>query len=266
MAGMVRKIHYCWFGSPLPANVAANIEAWRTLNPDFEIQQWNEGNIDVSAYAFGRQILQNRRWGYLVDIVRLQTLYSEGGVYLDADVELFRPLSALAEEGDSLTLGYMYDCSLGAAVIYSPPAHPLIGELLEEYHHIRPGLWPVSNTVFTDFFINRVAGFRLNGRRWRSATARLSVHPKEFFEQPAFVREHGMSLHHCWGSWMPKNAGSAFSLDVGAGGLSHKVKWGKRKLRTFGSLLLSEYRSTYLHALLGRAVPKASPWRQEGRA
>src|SRR5215475_14628966 len=133
---MIRKIHYCWFGSSLPDNVAKNVEVWRGLNPDFEIRQWNDGNIDVSAFDFGRRAVEQRRWGFVADIVRLQKLYSEGGFYFDADVELYRSLNALEAEGDYLIMGYMYDCSLGTAVIYSPPQHPLIGQVLEECRHV----------------------------------------------------------------------------------------------------------------------------------
>ena len=197
---MIKKVHYCWFGGKLPANVAANVEKWKRLNPDFEFCEWNDGNSDVSAYAFGRRALEQKRWGFVADIVRLQKLHAEGGVYLDTDVELIRPLNSLAEEGGSLVMGYMYGCALGTAVIYSPPGHPVIAEVLEEYHRIRPETWPVNNTVFTDYFLNRVPGFFLNGRRWKSEAARISLYPKEFFEQPAFVRERGLSIHHFSGS------------------------------------------------------------------
>lgn len=257
---MIKKVHYCWFGGKLPANVAANVEKWKQLNPDFEFCEWNEGNIDISAYAFGRRALEQKRWGFLVDIIRPQKLYSEGGFYLDADVELIRPLRLLENEGDYLVMGYMYSCALGAAVLYSPPGHPLIGQILEEYHHIRPDAWPVSNTVFTDYFINHVPGFFLNGRQWKSEASKISLFPKEFFEQPAFVRDRGISIHHCSGSWMPKNEGSSFSVGDGA---SHKIKWLKRKLRTFGALLCSEYRNTYASALLKMRIPKNSPWKTE---
>lgn len=258
---MIKKIHYCWFGSKVPPNVAANVEKWRQLNPDFEICEWNEGNIDVSAYEFGRRVLEQKRWGFLVDIIRPQKLYAEGGFYVDADVEMVRPLRLLESEGDYLVMGYMYSCALGTAVLYSPPNHPVMGEILEGYHSIRSDAWPVSNTVFTDYFINQVPGFLLNGRRWKSEASKISLYPKEFFEQPAYVREQGISIHHFSGSWMPNNKGSSFSVGHQT---SHKIKWLKRKLRTFSALLHSEYRSTYLRALCGMRRPKISLWKNDG--
>lgn len=256
---MIKKVHYCWFGGKLPANVAANVEQWKRLNPDFEFCEWNESNSDISAYAFGRRAMEYKRWGFVADIVRLQKLYKEGGVYLDTDVELLRPLNSLAPEGGSLVMGYMYACALGTAFIYSPPGHPVIADVLAQYPHIRPDAWPVNNAVFTDYFLNHVPGFRLNGRRWNDEEHRISLYPKEFFEQPAFVRERGLSIHHFSGSWMPENEGASYR--AGGGGSSHKLLWLKRKVRTALALLRSEYRAAYLRALLGRPTVKPPLWK-----
>jgi hypothetical protein len=257
---VIKKIHYCWFGGKMPANVVANVEIWKRLNPDFEFCEWNDDNTDVSDYAFGRRALQQKKWGFVADIVRLQKLYSEGGVYLDTDVELIRPLQTLAGEENHLVLGYIFDCALGTAVLYSPPRHPVVQKLLAEYHCIRSDAWPVNNTIFTDYFINHVPDYFLNGRRWKNDPAQISIYPKEFFEQPAFIRGHGISIHHCSGSWMPKNQGAAFKLN--AAGEFHQIKWLKRKVRTFFARLNSEYRDVYRHARQGRRIPRVSSWRE----
>lgn len=258
---MVKKIHYCWFGSAKPPSVEANIAKWKILNPDFMFCEWNEQNIDVSEYEFGRRALQQKRWGFLVDIIRLQTLHDEGGFYVDADVELIRPFNVLEAEGDCLIMGYMFDCALGTAILYSPPGHAAIRDILNEYHRIRLDFWPVSNSIFTHYFINNLPCFLLNGRRWKSAECRISLYPKEFFEQPAFVRRRGVGIHHSSGSWKPAKGGNAFT--TGTLGYSHKIKWLKRKLRTFYYLLLSEYRETYFRALWGIPSRNICYWRME---
>jgi mannosyltransferase OCH1-like enzyme len=257
---MIKKIHYCWFGGKPPANVIANVNHWKRLNPDFEFCEWNDQNLDVSAFEFGRRTLANKRWGYLVDIIRVEKLYTQGGFYIDTDVEMIRPLRVLESEGDHLIMGYIYACALGTAILYSPPQHPVIGKLVEEYHHIRPDAWPVSNTVFTDYFINHVPGYLVDGCRWKNEAQRISLYPKEFFEQPAFNREAGLTIHHCNGSWMPKNAGADFTVLQG-NDYSHHMKWLKRKVRTFSSMLTSEYRSAHLRALMGQSSTKPTPWR-----
>ena len=141
-------------------------------------------------------------------------------------------------------------------MLYTPPGYLVVKGLLEEYNHIGQAVWPVNNTVFTDYFINYVPGYLLNGRRWKSEAAKISLYPKEFFEQPAFNRKRGISIHHCSGSWMPKNAGAAFK--VNAVGDASKIKWLKRKVRTWGACLRSEYRNAYWQALRGRRISHVS--------
>lgn len=53
---MVKKIHYCWFGSELPDSVKRNIEHWAKLNPDYELCEWkkafNHGfDLSIQAHA-----------------------------------------------------------------------------------------------------------------------------------------------------------------------------------------------------------------------
>ncbi len=74
---------------------------------------------------FGRRCLEQNKWGFLGDIVRLQALVEHGGFYLDCDVELFQPLSRLPVD-HRFTLGYMYNCALGTAfLLCSAAASPL---------------------------------------------------------------------------------------------------------------------------------------------
>lgn len=251
---MVKKIHYCWFGGNKPDTVKRNVEQWARLNPDFEICEWNESNIDVSQYEFGRRAMEAGKWGFLVDTVRPLKLVEEGGFYIDADVELIRSLNFMGEDGYNLKLqmGYMYDCALGTAVLYSPPAHPYLKEILHSYNFIHPDKWPVSNTIFTTYFINRVEGFLLTGQPWENDLCRLFV--KEFFEQPAFKRLKGACIHHCCGSWK-KEFNRQFSFMQCSSALLHFLKWASRKRRTWLATRSNEFTPCYRAALQGQRLP-----------
>ncbi len=248
---MVKKIHYCWFGGDMPDTVKRNVEHWAKLNPDFEICEWNESNVDINKFEFGRKAAKCGKWGFLADIVRLEKLIEQGGVYLDADVELIRPFTPFIE-GEKLIMGYMYDCALGTAVLYSPPGHPYLKDILHSYHHIKPDACPVNNTIFTAFFINQVQNFLLNGREWENELCH--IYPKETFEQPAFIRTHGMSIHHCCGSW--KTAfNSQFSFKSNLNILKHVLKWASRKYHTWQALQNNEFSSCFKAAIHGQAKP-----------
>lgn len=250
---MVKKIHYCWFGGKKPEAVKRNVEAWGRLNPGFEILEWNESNTNVEEWSFALRAKQEQRWGFLADVIRLMKLGEEGGFYLDADVELVRPLADLdiRDNGTKLLMGYMYECALGTAVLYSPPGHPYLKEILNSYNYISSDKWPVNNSIFTAYFINKVSGFLLNGKAWENEYCRLF--PKEFFEQPALLRRSGMSIHHCCGSWKKTFAGDfGFQRQQY---FSHMLKWASRQYRVWKATRANEFTLCWRAARRGVALP-----------
>ena len=114
---------------------------------------------------------------------------------MDCDVELFQPLSRLPVD-HRFTLKYMYDCALGTAFLYAPPQHPLCISLLRLHNEIRKEYWPVSNTIYTDYFINEVSEFLLNGKNgkaiWQPCIPRsfssARLHPFPRFFHPPLLR------------------------------------------------------------------------------
>lgn len=87
-------IHYCWFGGkPKPPLAEKCLKSWRRYCPDYEIIEWNEGNFDIaSAPLYVRQAHEAGRWAFVTDYVRLKALTEMGGVYMDTDVEVVKPL------------------------------------------------------------------------------------------------------------------------------------------------------------------------------
>lgn len=93
-----KKIHYCWFGgNPLPELAVKCIGSWKKFCPDYEIIEWNEENYDVSQNTYMRQAYENKRWGFVPDYARLDIIYNHGGIYLDTDVEIIKPIDELLE-------------------------------------------------------------------------------------------------------------------------------------------------------------------------
>ena len=87
-------IHYCWFGGqPKPELAEKCIRSWKKHCPDYEILEWNEENFDVTgAPEYVRQAYEHRRWAFVSDYVRLKALTEMGGIYMDTDVEVIKPL------------------------------------------------------------------------------------------------------------------------------------------------------------------------------
>ncbi|WP_201308362.1 glycosyltransferase family 32 protein [Companilactobacillus farciminis] len=91
-----KKIHYCWFGSKEePAELLKWKESWKKYCPDYEINLWNEKNFDVNSYPYVKKQYEKGRYDLVSDYVRLNVIANYGGIYLDTDVEIIRPLDEL---------------------------------------------------------------------------------------------------------------------------------------------------------------------------
>jgi mannosyltransferase OCH1-like enzyme len=237
-----KVVHHFWFGpAQMPALAQRCIASWRATLPDYEIKEWTEANYDVHKSAFTREAYANRRWAFLTDFARLDVLHQYGGIYLDADVEVYKSFSPLLS--DKTFLGFMFDCNLSTAVIGSEPGQPVIGELLADYDHLVGNL-SVNNDLFTRFFIRRFPQFKLNNERQQ--LDEVTIYPKEFFDFPVLWGPGGYSMHLYMGSWrrqsgMKERFMARLKLSLGRRGY-----WAFRQLTHRRAIQHSEFRERYL--------------------
>lgn len=94
---MIPKIlHACWFGGkPMPTEVQKYIASWQKHNPSYEIKIWNEENFDINSNTYVREAYECKKFAFVTDYVRLKVLYDCGGIYMDTDVEVIKPLDDL---------------------------------------------------------------------------------------------------------------------------------------------------------------------------
>jgi len=88
-----KVIHYCWFGHGIiPASQKKYIDSWSKVMPDYQIKCWNEDNFDVNICSFSETAYKLKKYSMVSDVARLFALYTEGGVYMDTDVKVLKPL------------------------------------------------------------------------------------------------------------------------------------------------------------------------------
>lgn len=182
--------------------------------PDYEIKRWDENNFDVCACDYTSEAYEHGKWAFVSDYARFQILYEEGGVYLDTDVELIKPLDDILEQGPYM--GFETDPAPGVNGTVAPglglAANPGLGlykTIIDSYkgdHFVKPnGVFDQTTIVVRTTDILRGLGMREVSGIQEVAGVRL--YPKEYFCPQDFltkethITENTHSIHHYDASW-----------------------------------------------------------------
>lgn len=93
-----RKIHYCWLSEDsYPEKIQKCIDSWKKMLPDYEIIKWDFNRFPKEKSDWVRQAYDNKKYAFAADYIRLYALATEGGIYLDSDVEVLKPFDDLLE-------------------------------------------------------------------------------------------------------------------------------------------------------------------------
>lgn len=208
-----KVIHYCWFGrGPMPKLALKCIESWKKYCPDYEIKEWNEDNFDLDMYPYVREAYDARKFAFVTDVVRLYALYHEGGIYMDTDVEVIKPLDSLLAY-DAVS-GFESEAQIQTGLMACRDGHPLFKELLDEYngiHFVRSdstldtttNVIRISNTcrkygLRLDNTLQTVRGFTLLPKDY--------LCPIEHEGHRLRLTENTLCIHHFAGSWVTGKA------------------------------------------------------------
>lgn len=141
-----KTIHYCWFsGDEKPDLVKRCIESWHKYLPNYEIKCWNGNSFDFESVDYVREAMEIKAYAHASDYVRLYALYTEGGIYLDSDVEVFRSFDELLGNRffsgiEQFPIYYSRHKISGmcnhiqAAIMGSEKGHPYLKDCLDKYN------------------------------------------------------------------------------------------------------------------------------------
>jgi len=192
------------------------IESWHRYMPDWEYKLWCEDNFDVNSVPYVKEAYESRKFAFVTDYVRLYALVKEGGVYMDTDVEILKPLDDLS----SLTAYTGYEGSKSLPPVTGIMASEKNGEWATEQlayysddlHFIKSDgsldLTPNTNTITRIMTEN---GFIPNGGRLQ-VYKDLTIFPVEYFcprqtTGEVLITSDTYCDHHFCGSWTDKPRG-----------------------------------------------------------
>lgn len=91
-----KKIHFCWLsGDEFSPLIKHCIESWRRVLPDYEIVIWDTEKFDINSVAWVKEAYEAKKYAFAADYIRVYALYTEGGIYLDSDVEMLKSFNPL---------------------------------------------------------------------------------------------------------------------------------------------------------------------------
>lgn len=211
MSTIPKVIHYCWFGgNELPRSAKRCIASWKKYMPQYEIKEWNETNFDIHCCKYVEEAYKNKKWAFVSDFARFRILYEEGGIYLDTDVEIIKPLHNIVEQGSFM--GRQHNCFVNPGLIMAfTPKNELLGELLELYCTLNfveeDGSLNLKTIVqYTTEMLEKY-GLRITDEFQN--VAGINIYPQEYFspKDPVFktinISENTYTIHHFDGTWLP---------------------------------------------------------------
>lgn len=105
-------------------------ERWGELHPDWDLRTYRDP-IDASLFPVSSPLWERCQNGaQKAGLIRLEALATWGGVYVDSDVEPFRPLDSLL--GVEAFAGWEDETTVPDAVLGARRDHPVFWEMLRE--------------------------------------------------------------------------------------------------------------------------------------
>jgi len=158
-----KTIHYCWFGrNPKPKLAEKCIASWKKYCPDWEIVEWNEDNFDVMQNGYTRKCIREKKYAFLSDYVRLVVVEKHGGIYLDTDVELIKPLDDLLQH--SAFFGFETPEFVATGLGFGSVAHgEAVRSMLAEYDVLLDGMHDPIGCPYLNTLALEKLGLRKSG-------------------------------------------------------------------------------------------------------
>lgn len=188
-----KTIHCCWLGSgPKTALAEKCRESWLKYAPDWKLREWTADDLAaLNPPPFVQEAMRRGMWAFAADWLRFAALQAEGGVYLDYDVELVRPL---AVEGEFVAGQWLPGRKVGMepAVLALEKGSAVAAAMVKEFAH-------------AEFDTSRTAGERLDEALSAKGLSLKMLPPEEFcpidVDGKLYATAATRGIHHYAMSW-----------------------------------------------------------------
>jgi len=177
--------------------------------PNFKFYFWNEKNFSVGKDPYIALAYKTGNYAFVSDAVRLNTLYKFGGIYLDLDIELLKPLTPLLDHTCFLGFQSKNHTSdwVNNAILGSIAQHQFLLDVRNQAvsEFIKQGRFIRSPEATTDVLLKY--GLKNYGKQTVNS---VTVFEKEAFYPVSYkqnyhqnlITDRSFCIHHWQGSWL----------------------------------------------------------------
>ena len=184
------------------------MDSWKRFCPDFKFIRWDETNSPIKDCLYVQRAYESGKWAFVSDYVRIYALFTQGGVYLDTDVELCKPLDPFLFS--SAFLGLENTEKISTCIIGAEPHHKFLRRLLYQYKEqtfcqSNGDIESITNVeIFTRFFLSQ---------GWKKENSlqeiyNVCIYPIDFFSPKNIetgkinITKNTVAIHYFQASWM----------------------------------------------------------------
>lgn len=197
-----KQVFYGWFGKGKKSELTSHcLDSWKNFLPDYKIIELNESNFPIPECDFAITSYKLGIWAYLWDYARMYMMYHHGGITLDTDVEILKPLDCFLKH--SAFTGYEMPPLIGTAVMGTEQGHWFGKEMLNFYH-----------THTFNETANRSTNIHIMTELFQNNRRDLVLYPKHVFcplsfsspkDKSLYDLSESYAIHWFMGSWLKRN-------------------------------------------------------------
>lgn len=206
-----RLIHYCWFGGkPMPSLAKRCIRSWNKNLHGYKLMLWNENSFDIESHPYTNEAFQAKKWAFITDYVRLYALYNYGGIYLDSDVEILKPIDRFLNHSAFSSFESPFHIPTG---LMAATKHNYWIKVLLEYYENRHFFDKdgIANLTANTEVITQISkdyfGLRIDNS-YQVLKGDVHIYPSDYFCPMNWqlgkieVKLDTYAIHHFSGSWI----------------------------------------------------------------
>jgi mannosyltransferase OCH1-like enzyme len=141
-------------GDEYPPLIQYCIDTWHKVLPDYEIVLWNTNRFDINSVAWVKDAFELKKYAFAADYIRFYALYTEGGIYLDSDVEVLKSFNDLLMSKSFIG----FEASTGnyeAAIVGAEPGMQWCKNILDFYEGKHFSLDIISSDILAPIVVEK---------------------------------------------------------------------------------------------------------------